>query len=225
MKTEITLGHCPDGGQQIYLTPFDEVFDLQVNLKFKTNLENIDGVVLWGGEDISPTLYKQEPVIGGGPINPTERDIFEWDILRKAVAKKIPIIGVCRGAQMVCAFAGGKLVQHTSGHGMSHTITMVDTGEIFKVTSSHHQMMWPYDVKHEMLAVSTQRLSNVYFGLTDSERERIMKREVPEPEVVYFPEINALAIQPHPEWSGNDKKFIDFITNFVCDRMFQHEEC
>jgi anthranilate/para-aminobenzoate synthase component II len=224
----ITLGHCPQDvtNPALVINPFNEIFDYHVNLRYVYGLDHVNGVILWGGEDISPSLYNETPVIGSGPKEPTERDIYEWDILRKAAEKKLPIIGVCRGAQMVCAFAGGKLVQHTGGHCNFHSVTVDATGELFRVTSSHHQMMWPYGVpNHEIVAHSTARIGSQYFGLTDNERIMLMKGEVQEPEVVYFPDINALAIQPHPEWSGNDKGFNDFILNFICDRMFNKVEC
>ena len=68
-------------------------------------------LILHGGGDISPSLYKKKrsPRSGGCQI-PTQRDQQEWDLITRAVELNIPIVGICRGAQMLCAFDGGPIV-------------------------------------------------------------------------------------------------------------------
>lgn len=66
-----------------------------------------DGFVIGGGDDIDATLY-------GGEIEPSiridrERDAFELDLLEGAVAARTPILGICRGAQMINVLLGGSL--------------------------------------------------------------------------------------------------------------------
>lgn len=198
MKT--VLGYAeqgPYGG----IGPFSAIFDGGVRLLYEKDLSNIAAVILWGGSDISPSLYDEKAFSNSGPTHPTERDLFEWELCRQAVEQDIPIIGVCRGAQLLCAFAGGKLIQNVTGHHGEHDI-ICNTGEIFEVSSSHHQMLYPFDIPHEMLAWGSKKLSKVYQpkgALSDN----MEKPSYVEPEVVYFPEINGFGIQCHPEWHNS----------------------
>lgn len=196
--------------------PFNDLFDGAANLMFLDSLNNVDAIVLWGGTDISSKLYNQPKHIkNSGPTFPSDRDLFEWQLMREAVEKKKPIIGVCRGAQIICAFAGGKLVQDCTGHGIEHQIDTYDD-KSFYVTSSHHQMMYPFDVNHEMLAWSTRKLSYYYHGITTEEERKLTK----EPEVVYFPDINAMAIQCHPEWHTKDTAFNSWVIEQITNKCF-----
>ncbi len=219
----LALGYSPYGGPHLpdKIFPFSSLFDYGVNLEHSTSLQWVGAVILWGGEDISPSLYNEDAIPHSGPITPSDRDLFEWHILREAVATNKPIIGVCRGAQMVCAFAGGKLVQDVSGHDSQHTIKCYDEKQ-FSVTSSHHQMMYPYDVPHELLAWSTTHKSKYYKGLSDKESNKFLDKIVKEPEVVYFPHINAMAIQCHPEWHPKKDEFNEWIINQIIEKQFSH---
>ncbi|MBK8209577.1 MAG: type 1 glutamine amidotransferase [Rhodospirillales bacterium] len=71
------------------------------------DIDDFDGFVIGGGDDIDATLY-------GGRIEPSiridrERDAFELDLLAKAAAHGLPLLGICRGAQMINVFLGGLL--------------------------------------------------------------------------------------------------------------------
>lgn len=73
-------------------------------------LRVLDGLVLSGGSDVSPELYGAEP----GPLTDTrpERDSAELLLARAALARDLPILGVCRGMQVLAVAAGGSLHQH-----------------------------------------------------------------------------------------------------------------
>lgn len=190
--------HGPHDG----IGPFRTMFNGGIRLLYEKDLSNVDAVLLWGGSDISPSLYDEPAFAHSGPSTPTERDLFEWELCRQAVERNIPIIGICRGAQLLCAFAGGKLIQNVQGHHGDHGITC-HTGEVFNVSSSHHQMLYPYDVPHEMLAWSSKKRSMVYQGVSKEIFKNMNTPSFEEPEVVYFPEINGFGIQCHPEWHHN----------------------
>ena len=123
-------------------------------------LDVIQGLVLTGGEDISPLLYGQEPSREVDTIS-FDRDNMEMEIFKRAYSKGIPILGICRGIQMINVALGGTLYQdiyrevpdaigHISGFSIGggyHTIEIVKDSkmyEIFKrdkiqVNSQHHQ--------------------------------------------------------------------------------------
>lgn len=206
--------------------PFDLIFDYGVSLANKSNLDGIDGIVLWGGEDISPSLYNSKPISNSGPTKPSRRDLFEWELISMAVRSKIPIIGVCRGAQMLCAFAGGKLVQHVSGHSGAgwHEVNTFDN-KILSTTSCHHQMMYPYEVPHKLLAWCEEPLSRVYQPDNTLESSHYEKKVFKEPEVVYFSKINGFGVQGHPEWQKGSK-FNDWLLDQIVNHCFNKEvEC
>jgi anthranilate/para-aminobenzoate synthase component II len=205
--TKLSLGYSPfntPNGNPIQ--PFQHIFDYGVNLRYASNLNAVDAILLWGGSDISPMLYDEHPYKLSGPPTPSERDVFEWELMRQAKLRGIPMIGVCRGAQIICAFAGGKLIQHVTGHGTDH---MIDTYDdcAFMVSSSHHQMMYPYDVDHKLLAWSSKSLSNDYEPNHKLYCASMEKQLYPEAEVVHFPDIRGLAIQCHPEWHAQSDEF------------------
>lgn len=72
--------------------------------------EELDGLLLTGGADVDPRLYGETPQPECGPIE-TERDRLELQLIRKAWEKDLPILAVCRGAQILNAAMGGTLYQ------------------------------------------------------------------------------------------------------------------
>jgi gamma-glutamyl-gamma-aminobutyrate hydrolase PuuD len=211
------------------LGPFKALFNKGVNLTEVDSLDGLDAIILWGGADISPSLYDEKPYKFSGPPQPSERDVFEWECMRLAVAASIPIIGVCRGAQLMCAFAGGKLIQDVEGHGNGyHQVKTID-GQEFTTSTCHHQMMYPYDIEHELLAWTPEHRSCQYNPTHTQHSAELDKRLVKEPEVVYFPTINGLGVQGHPEWhtTGNPMQFNTWLIGMIRDKCFskQKMEC
>ena len=217
--SKLTLGYCPMGNGDS-IEPFDRVFNDKLDISIH-GLKNVDAVVFWGGTDIHPSYYKERTHIRSQAGNmPSNRDIFEWKAMNYCKLNKIPMIGVCRGAQMMCAFAGGKLIQHVTGHQSSHQIITID-GEYMTTTSAHHQMMYPFDIEHEMLAHTPVNLSSTYQGGTNDE---IMAMNINvEPEIVFFPGINGLAIQGHPEWAVKTR-FADYCNELIIELLLNEEE-
>ena len=182
--------------------PFDIVWP---DVKVVYHPKDIDGdgvLVVWGGEDISPSIYGERvSKYTGADDRPSRRDELEMSLINKQLAKGNPIIGICRGAQLMCAFTGGKVIQHVTGHGRSHDITTKDK-RVLRTTSLHHQMMQPFDVEHELIAWASEQISTCYIGENDKDVETPPN---PEPEVVYFPTTKTLAIQGHPEFINNPR--------------------
>jgi putative glutamine amidotransferase len=121
-------------------------------------LELINGLMLAGGADIDPASYgeKAHPLtVGTVP----ERDAFEIALARGAIERDLPVLGICRGMQLINVARGGTLLQHLPeqlGHeehrrvigsfdGAEHDVTLTDgslaasaAGELVHVTRSHH---------------------------------------------------------------------------------------
>lgn len=154
-------------------------------------LQDDDVLVLWGGEDISPSLYGEAPTYTYAS-SPSRRDIIEQRMFNSAVSKGLPIIGVCRGAQLACALSGGRLYQDIR-HPGTHYL-MCNDGKQRISNSVHHQMMRPDGTDHQLIAW-TNNLSP-YHKTEIGDIGAVEK----EPEIVYFNETKALAIQGHPEF-------------------------
>lgn len=195
--------------------PFDDVFDevRQVTPEQIFNRE-VDALVLWGGADISPSIYKAQ-VSKRNQAGPdlSQRDQIETALFNAAQAVGIPVIGVCRGAQLVCAMSGGLLVQDVQNHSGDH---MMDTvcGLQMETTSIHHQMMYPFNMPKDswdLLAWTAGKLSVTYV-LDDED----VRTNIPcEPEVVWFPQTKSLAIQGHPEFAPSTSDFVQYTLRLV----------
>ncbi|MFF9865698.1 gamma-glutamyl-gamma-aminobutyrate hydrolase family protein [Streptomyces sp. NPDC013953] len=75
----------------------------------------LDGLVVAGGADVDPLRYGAERDPRTGPPA-TERDAWELALIEAALAAGTPVLGVCRGMQLLNVALGGTLVQHIDGH-------------------------------------------------------------------------------------------------------------
>ncbi|GGT45321.1 gamma-glutamyl-gamma-aminobutyrate hydrolase family protein [Streptomyces purpureus] len=111
----------------------------------------LDGLVVAGGADVEPVRYGAEPEPRTGPPA-RERDSWELALIDAALAADTPLLGICRGMQLLNVALGGTLVQHIDGHAVelgvfgSHSVTPVpDTlyaslvPEATSVPTYHHQ--------------------------------------------------------------------------------------
>jgi len=73
-------------------------------------LDGVDGLVLTGGEDMDPAWYRMEPHPKANPPS-RERDLFELALLATARQREIPMLGICRGIQVLNVALGGTLWQ------------------------------------------------------------------------------------------------------------------
>ena len=215
-KTPRVIGYSPWGHISGNITPFESVFTHKKDIT--QGIEGIDCLLLWGGTDIHPSYYKQSHSRQSyAPAEPTERDRVEWKAMLYCKAHDIPIIGVCRGAQYLCAFAGGSLVQHVEKHGYDHLIATSDGRSVW-TTSSHHQMMNPYSVPHDLLAWTFNPQNKVYHG--EDDKQIAVMESNHEPEIVFFPEVRGLAIQGHPEYGTATQPFRDLCVEYVKTYLF-----
>lgn len=171
--------------------PFGHIFGEFERLDY-TKPKNCDAILLWGGTDINPAYYGEAPHATNGFIPDSPRDQDEWQWMAEAEAADVPIIGICRGAQFLCARAGGKLIQHMHGHHGSHVIYTSDDVD-YVASSDHHQSLIVRGVKHKLLAWAKDGV----------------------PEIVYFPKIRGLAIQSHPEWEDSNNPIIEYELSLV----------
>lgn len=94
-------------------------------------LEGLDGLVLSGGGDVHPSRYGREHDGLSRGID-TERDAFEMALVHGALAVRIPLLGICRGCQVLNVALGGTLYQDVrterAGRTLEHSYTDHDPG-------------------------------------------------------------------------------------------------
>ena len=173
-----------------------------------------DVLVLWGGSDINPSIYGQKNV--ASQYIDDARDIVEMALIEECIAKDIPMIGVCRGAQLLCFMLGGSMYQHVSGHQHGHhgiTLTKdiaseFGEGSTIGVTTCHHQMMIPAPTGRVLLEarVSTYREKAV---------DRNTDQDFKDCEAILYPENKVLCFQPHPEYYGKDNPCLDLYFKYL----------
>jgi putative glutamine amidotransferase len=132
--------------------------DVHVSEDPEEMLELLDGLLLAGGADIDPGSYGQSAHAETVDTVP-ERDSFEIALTRAAIERDLPVLGICRGMQLINVARGGTLQQHLPerfGHGehrrvigsfdgSEHDVVLTEgslaaraAGEIAHVTKSHH---------------------------------------------------------------------------------------
>ncbi len=74
-------------------------------------LDHLDALVLGGGVDVDPATHEAEPHVETGNTDPA-RDAFELALAHRALERDIPLLGVCRGMQILNVARGGTLEQH-----------------------------------------------------------------------------------------------------------------
>lgn len=171
-----------------------------------TQLKKGDTLILWGGEDISPSYYNQTPnKYMAGLYKKSQRDILEFALTARAIELEIPIIGICRGAQLLSIITGGKLLQHIEGHRQSHKVHTED-GHILTTNSCHHQMMMPTK-ENNILAWAEETTGY------DENNRKVTPLIVPE--IVHFPKIKSLGIQGHIEWDSMPKTYFNYCKELI----------
>ena len=73
-------------------------------------LDRVDMLLFCGGEDVDPVRYGEKPAPRLGTVN-ARRDDWEYRLLDEATRRRLPILGICRGCQLVNAYFGGTLWQ------------------------------------------------------------------------------------------------------------------
>ncbi len=135
-----------------------EVIRLSPGAKNFLDVEKCDGIILSGGEDVHPRFYNKLEYLPYCHEIDEARDEFEWRVLEETKKNDLPLLGICRGLQMINVFFGGTLIpdlpsfakyNHSrfSKEDRCHIVNVdplselrkivgVDSGEI---NSAHHQ--------------------------------------------------------------------------------------
>jgi putative glutamine amidotransferase len=148
----------------------------------KEPLARVDGLLFPGGWDIDPSQYGQAREVETGRVDPAE-DTVEVALARAAVAGRKPLLGICRGQQLLNVALGGTLHQHVAGHtergiprnALSHSVEIAAGSSLAEVAgagalmvnSTHHQAVWRVAAD---LLVTARSPDGVIEGLESADR-------------------------------------------------------
>lgn len=206
-------------GAEVWILPYAEANSVNNETSLEARLDSISGLMFVGGGDIDPRYFGEEPKIGLGHVTP-DRDVFEIQLIQIAWKKGIPLLGICRGMQVMNVALGGTLyqdiqtnaeffIQHSQkapkGHPM-HRLTLAPGSYLqsvlgqtdVRVNSFHHQAVHRLAPAFKAIAWSADGLIEAIESL------RMEKGQM----------IWSLGVQWHPEalWAGGDP---------FSDRLFQ----
>jgi len=178
---------------------------LIVNKLEQAQKARFDGLILLGGTDIDTRFYGERHTLAYSPDR--NRDAIEWYLVRQAFNRNVPVLGICRGHQMLAVAAGGSLWQDverqgaTKRHYAAHQLVEVQ-GPLDlhipsrKVNSYHHQAIRRMPFEFHIMARSPD-------GLVES---------------IWTP--GYLGVQFHPELLyPNNPKWISLFEWFIKNRL------
>jgi putative glutamine amidotransferase len=113
-------------------------------------LKRLDGILLSGGGDIDPSCFGEEPHPLTGWISP-HRDAFELELARLALGSGMPVLGICRGLQVLNIAAGGDICQ--------------DISLLFRTPLKHAQNAPRWHFTHGLQLLPGSHLANLLGGL------------------------------------------------------------
>jgi putative glutamine amidotransferase len=129
---------------------------------------DFDALVLSGGGDVHPRRYG-ESVDGSTEIDEA-RDALEFEVTERALSLGVPVLGICRGFQVLNVALGGSLMQHLAGHTafdgaarVTHEVSAVPRTRLadaigtapVRVNSWHHQAVTPERLAPELVPTVT----------------------------------------------------------------------
>ena len=203
--SEYPKGIAAVGGLPVQLTRDADPTDM---------VGRLDGLVMTGGADPDPSLYGQQPHPQLGEIEPG-RDEWELGLIRAALDRRLPMLCVCRGTQLLNIALGGTLVQHLAQSDTHALLNSSRTDRCHTVTvsaGSKLESLYGSDVDTNSLhhqAVGRPGMGVIVTGIAE---DGVIEGF----EVAGRPEV--LAVQWHPEMLAEqpDPAFAWLVTEAHC---------
>ena len=195
-----------------------------------------DLICFSGGADVSPQIYGREDPFKLCKVSPS-RDKDCVDIFISAVERNIPCVGICRGAQFLNVMNGGEMWMDVDAHIGNHEMIDELTGEVYEVTSTHHQMMKPADYA---MVIAVGRMSTYkHNGTNKINVEDLHEDHQDDAEVVFYQGVynyegqpkhtfrspglthKSLCFQGHPEYMSCPKQTTQYFLNLIDELLME----
>lgn len=170
-----------------------DVVELAPGVDAEAMLDGLDGLLFTGGYDVDPAEFGAEPHPTTVPA--PDRDALELPLVRAAVSRGTPVLGICRGIQVINVALGGDLLQHLPEH--DH----YSTGESRQHTP-HSVRVAPGSETAEVLGASEVPVNSLHHQAVGKVAPGLVATGWSEDgvvEAVESPDGRVLAVQWHPE--------------------------
>ena len=150
----------PEGRSSVeFYRDFAASFGADVRIPAKNEppperLDGFAGLLLTGGGDVMPETYGESHVHPRNAGMKPERDALELNLIPRFIAAGLPVVGICRGLQILVAHFGGRLIQHVPDR-------VAEDAE-------RHRVSHGYDAMHGLIVDPATRLGAALAGVTET---------------------------------------------------------
>lgn len=185
------------GGVPIYLAPCAQVESI---------IRGVDGIVFSGGGDVCPGLFREDITHGSGVPDPA-RDWFEVELAKKAAAASLPILGICRGVQVINIALGGTVFQDIgTGHFQQEN----------PITTTHSINILPNSSLSQILETPTLEVNSFHHQSIKDLAPALIPSAYSGDGIIEAVEgNNILGCQWHPEWLSHRKAEEKIFSYFI----------
>lgn len=191
--------------------------NFMTDVELTNDIRRAKVVLFTGGEDVDPSIYGRTKL--PQTYSNIERDLKEKEIFEKVRPNQL-VVGICRGSQFCCVMNGGNLVQDCTGHALriTHPIYGTKDNMVYEITSTHHQMQYPFNLPPEDFDI-------LYYGVGgrnfrgDGIDSNLLQDYNPEVVLYHKKDMpKCLAIQGHPEMMPDSPvaKMLDKLIKSLC---------
>lgn len=177
-----------------YLIPVTD--DVEV---LRQIVAQLDGLVMTGGEDITPNYYGEQNHQQLGTVN-DERDVYDITLLKLAIEHNVPILGICRGLQLINVAMGGTLYQDLPSQHSQQINHRQDSG----MTLAHEVVVVPNTQTSRILNMDTIQVNSLHhqaikalatgLKITGKSIDGVIEM------IEAYPTRQIMAVQFHPEY-------------------------
>lgn len=173
-------------------------------------VKRIDGLILSGGQDISPMLYDEDPHPKCGEFS-DRRDQFEIAMYQQAKSQNMPILAICRGFQLVNAIHEGTLVQDIVAQ---REDSLVHAGPNAEVTRHRIQVMED-SLLFRCLGETAIVNSIHHQAIKDLGKDFVITAKSADGVIEGFEGDNLIGVQFHPERLHRQEPFLEIFREFI----------
>ena len=174
-----------------------------------------DGLLIPGGQDVSPNLYQEEPV-PQVTIHKKQFDLFEFDLIKTAFSSGKPILGICRGVQLINVAFGGSLYQDIPSQVHSPICHVQST--VVSAEGTHSITITPNTILHQTINTSKILVNSFHHqSIKDVAANFIVSARAPDGIIEGIESTNGqiIGLQWHPEKMDDTTLFDSLFFNFI----------